>query len=144
MTMNAVKNVCNRLLEVGLSARRPYVGCVLVQRHRVNRLNWARKFHVHQRWLRQRWNSVLFSVESRLTIHRGDGRVRQYPRRNEPTVAYEIVLMVARPRAYKTVFMLNSAEHEISKLDESDFNKPSGVTLDLWRFSLFLPIEPKF
>ena len=33
----------------GLSARRPYVCCVLARRHRVNRGNWA---CAHQRWLR--------------------------------------------------------------------------------------------
>ena len=57
----------------GISARRPYVVCVLARRHRVNRVHWAR---THQRWLRQQWNSVLFSDESRFTIRRGDDRVR--------------------------------------------------------------------
>ena len=65
------------------SARRPYVGCVLARCHRVNRLNWAHTCIAYQRWLRQQWNSVLFSVESRFTIHRGDTRVRVYRRRNE-------------------------------------------------------------
>ena len=65
----------NRLCEGGLSARRPYVGCVL--RHRVN---LAR---THQLRLRQRWNSVIFSRESKFTIHRVDGRVRLYRRRKE-------------------------------------------------------------
>ena len=32
----------NRLRENGLHARRPYVGCVLTQRHCQNRLNWER------------------------------------------------------------------------------------------------------
>ena len=54
--------------------------CVLVRRHRVNRINWAR---THQHWLRQQWDSVIFSDESRFTIHRGDGRVRVYRRRSE-------------------------------------------------------------
>ena len=31
------------LREGGLSARRPYVGCVLARGHRVNSVNWARK-----------------------------------------------------------------------------------------------------
>ena len=42
--------LCYIYTTVGLSARCPYVGCVLVRRHRVNRVNWAR---THQRWLRQ-------------------------------------------------------------------------------------------
>ena len=41
----------------GLHARRPYVGCVLTQRHHQNRLNWAR---VHTRWIRRHWNTVIF------------------------------------------------------------------------------------
>ena len=76
----SAKTVRNRLNEGGLSARRPYVGCILARRHRVNLVNWAR---THQRWLRQQWNNVLFSDESKFTIHRGDGRVQVYRRRND-------------------------------------------------------------
>ena len=74
------QTVRNRLREGGLRAHRPYVGCLLTRRHRVNRVNWAR---THIRWIRQQWNSVLFSDESRFSIHRSDGRVRVYRRRNE-------------------------------------------------------------
>ena len=66
------QTVRNRLREGGLSAR---VGCVLAQRHHLNRVSWAR---THQCWLRQQYNSVLFFDESRVTIHRGDGRVLVY------------------------------------------------------------------
>ena len=44
------QTVRNRLRGNGLHGRRPYVGCVLTQRHRVNRLNWAR---LHTRWIRR-------------------------------------------------------------------------------------------
>ena len=54
-----VQTVRNRLRENGLHARRPYAGCILTQRHRQNRLNWAR---VHIRWIRRRWNTVLFRM----------------------------------------------------------------------------------
>ena len=74
------QTVRNRLWENGLHARCPYVGCVLTQRHRQNRFNWSR---VHTRWIRRRWNIVLFSDESRFSLQRGDGRVRVYRRRNE-------------------------------------------------------------
>ena len=74
------QTVSNRLRGSRLSARHPYVGCVLGRRHRINHVNWA---HTYQRWLRQQWNSILFSGEWRFTIHRGDGRVRIYPRGNE-------------------------------------------------------------
>ena len=50
-----------------------------MQRHRQNRLNWAR---VHTRWIRRRWNTLLFS-ESKFSLQRGDGRMRVYRRRNE-------------------------------------------------------------
>ena len=77
----SAQNVRNRLCEGGISARRPYVGCVLAQRHRANRVNWA---CTHQRWLRQQWNSsILFFDGLRFTIHLGDGKVRVYRRRNE-------------------------------------------------------------
>ena len=59
----SVQTVRNRLRKGGLSARRPYVGCVLARLHRVNRVNWVRS---HQHWLGQQWNSVPFSDESRL------------------------------------------------------------------------------
>ena len=52
----------------------------MARHHRVNRFNWA---GTYQCWLRQQWNSFLFSDESRFTIHRGDGRVQVYRRRNE-------------------------------------------------------------
>ena len=70
----------NRLRENGLHARCPYVGCVLMQRHRQNRLNWA---YVHTRWIRRCWNTVIFSDESRFSLHCDDGRVCMYRRRNE-------------------------------------------------------------
>ena len=38
----SVQTLRNHLREVRLSARRPYVGCVLARRHRVNHVNWAR------------------------------------------------------------------------------------------------------
>ena len=70
----------NRSREGALSARRPNDDCAFARRHCVNRVNRAR---THQRWFRQQWNSVLFCDKSRFTIHRGDGRVRVYRRRNE-------------------------------------------------------------
>ena len=91
----SAETVRNRLREGGLSARCPYVGCVLARSQRVNRVTWTL---AHKRWLRQQWNNVLFSDKSRFTIHRGDGRVREYRSRNEryADVAYlnEIVLGV--------------------------------------------------
>ena len=35
-------------------------------------------------------------------------------------IRYELKFLLTRPCAYKTFFMLNSAEHEISKMDKSN------------------------
>ena len=56
----SAQTVRYRLREGGLSACCPYDGCVLARCNRVNCVNCT-----HQRWLRQQWNSVLFSEESR-------------------------------------------------------------------------------
>ena len=76
----SAQTVHNCLREGGLCAHYPYVARVLARHHRVNRVNWA---DTYQCWLRQQWNSFLFFDESRFTIHRGDGRVQVYRRRNE-------------------------------------------------------------
>ena len=51
------QTVRNHLRENGLYARRPYIACVLTQRHRQNRLNWPR---VHTRWIQRRWMNEYF------------------------------------------------------------------------------------
>ena len=53
------ETVRNRLREGELSARRTYVGCVLAQRHRGNRVNWV---------CTQQQNSVIFSDDARFTF----------------------------------------------------------------------------
>lgn len=76
-----------RLLEQGIRCRRPYRGVILNRRHRQQRLLWARQH------LQDRWNSVVFSDESRFNLFNADGRVRVYRRRNERYVnncVYEI------------------------------------------------------
>jgi hypothetical protein len=72
-----------------------YVGCVLRRRRCVNRVNWA---HSQQRWLKQQTvcNNVLFSDESRFSIHRADGRVSVYCRRHERNAASCCVLKMDR------------------------------------------------
>ena len=72
--------VRRRLREAGMINRRPYHGPVLTQRHRQNRLAWARG---HAGWSRQRWASVLFTDESKFNVSNADGRQRIYRRRNE-------------------------------------------------------------
>lgn len=76
----SAQTVRRRLRENHLKNRRPYKGPVLTQRHKRQRLDWARR---HLPWTRQRWNTVLFSDESRFHLSRADGRTRIWRRRNE-------------------------------------------------------------
>jgi len=75
----SAQTVRKRLAESGLHGRRPYVGSVLLRRHRNNR-EWALR---HINWTRQRWRTILFTDETRFVLSRADGRVRLYRRRNE-------------------------------------------------------------
>ena len=74
------QTVRNRLAENNLRARSPYVGTVLTDCHRRDRLQWADR---HINWTRQDWRTILFSDESRFALSNSDGRIRVYRRRNE-------------------------------------------------------------
>ena len=76
----SAQTVQNRLAENNLRARRPYVGIVLTDRHRRERLQWADR---HVNWTRQDWRMILFSDESRFALSNSDCRIRVYWRRNE-------------------------------------------------------------
>lgn len=76
----SAQTVRNRRREVGLRARRPFVGVVLTPRHRQIRLQWARR---HLRFTRTDWANVLFTDETRFNLRRSDGRLRVYRRRGE-------------------------------------------------------------
>lgn len=74
------QTIRNRLRTARLHARRPYRGPILTQLHRRQRLLWAQR---HLRWTQRDWNRVVFSDESRFTLHFADGRVRVWRRRGE-------------------------------------------------------------
>lgn len=74
------QTIRNRLRHYGLRSRRPYVGPVLRQRHRIARVNWSQQ---HAHWTQQRWNRVLFTDESRFNVSFGDGRTRVWRRTGE-------------------------------------------------------------
>ena len=57
--------VSRRLAENGLRSRRPYTGQILLPRHRQARLAWA---NAHSRWPRQRWQTVLFTDQSKFNL----------------------------------------------------------------------------
>ena len=56
------------------------VGPILKQRHRITRLAWARPSY---RWSLHIWQHILFSDESRFSLHFSNGRYRVYRRRGE-------------------------------------------------------------
>ena len=75
------KTVGSRLREIGLRARRPYVGLPLTQARRLRRMAWTA--HAPRLFPMRQWRRVLFTDESRFTLYRADGRRRVYRRRGE-------------------------------------------------------------
>ncbi|GFW66082.1 transposable element Tcb2 transposase [Trichonephila clavipes] len=65
-TMVSTQNVRNWLHGVGLHARQPMVCVRLTSRHRRDRRKWATE---HVNWRRNEWSNVLFSDESRFSVH---------------------------------------------------------------------------
>ncbi|GFR59450.1 transposable element Tcb1 transposase [Elysia marginata] len=76
----SANTVRRRLSTPGLQARRPYIGPILIQRHRRQRTLWAQE---HAVWDRIQWRNVVFSDESRFCIDHADGRVRVWRRSGE-------------------------------------------------------------
>ena len=68
--------------EIGLRARRPYVGLPLTQARRLRRRAWLTA-HAPRLFPMRQWRRVLFTDESRFTLYRADGRRRVYRRRGE-------------------------------------------------------------
>ncbi|GFX37837.1 transposable element Tcb2 transposase [Trichonephila clavipes] len=62
----STQTVRNRLHGVGLYARRPMVCVKLISRHRRDRWEWATE---PVNWRRNEWSNVLFSEESRFSVH---------------------------------------------------------------------------
>ena len=73
------RTVRRRLRERGILCRRPLKGVILTQRHRRNRVRWARRMLANRR----NWRDVVFSDESRFNLSHADGRQRVYRRRKE-------------------------------------------------------------
>ena len=61
------KTVGSRLREIGLRARRPYVGLPLTQARRLRRMAWL-TVHAPRLFLMRQWRRILFTDESRFTI----------------------------------------------------------------------------
>ena len=73
------KTVGSRLREIGLRARRPYVGLPLTQARRLRRMAWLTA-HAPRLFPMRQWRRVLFTDESRFTLYRADGQRRVYRR----------------------------------------------------------------
>ncbi|GFV09914.1 transposable element Tcb2 transposase [Trichonephila clavipes] len=71
-TTVSTQTVRNRLHGVGLYARRPMVCVRLTSRHRRDRREWATE---HVNWRRNEWSNVLFSDESRFSVHPNNRRI---------------------------------------------------------------------
>ena len=74
------QTIRRRLHEFGPNARRPEVRQRLTPAHKAARLAFCRR---HVRWTRQQWANVLFSNESRFSLHHNDGRIRVWRRPGE-------------------------------------------------------------
>ncbi|GFW11962.1 transposable element Tcb2 transposase [Trichonephila clavipes] len=83
--------VRNRLHGVGLYPRRPMVCVRLTSRHRRDRREWETE---HVNWRRNEWSNVLFSGESRFSVHPNNRRIfiwRECGSRNNPASVHESV-----------------------------------------------------
>ncbi|GFY22485.1 transposable element Tcb2 transposase [Trichonephila clavipes] len=90
-TTVATQTARNRLHDVGMYARRPMVCVRLTSRHRCDRRDWATE---HVNWRRNEWSNVLFSDESRFSVHPDNMRNfiwRDRGSRNNPAFVPESV-----------------------------------------------------
>ncbi|GFX77327.1 transposable element Tcb2 transposase [Trichonephila clavipes] len=90
-TTVSTQTVRNRLHGVGLYARRPMVCVRLTSRHHRERREWATE---HVNWRRNEWSNVLFSNESRFSVHPDNRRIfiwRERGSRNNPAFVHESV-----------------------------------------------------
>ncbi|GFV98343.1 transposable element Tcb2 transposase [Trichonephila clavipes] len=90
-TTVSTQTVRNRLHGVGLYARRPMVCVRLTSRHRRDRREWATE---HVNWRKNEWSNVVFSDESRFSVHPDNRRIfiwRDRDSRNNPAFVHESV-----------------------------------------------------
>lgn len=74
------RTIRRRLREAGIRARRPYCGARFTPVHIRNRLQWAR---LHRQWTLRRWQTVMFTDESKFHVDFNNRRQYVYRRRNE-------------------------------------------------------------
>lgn len=76
----STSTVRRRLREAGLASRRPMTGPLLTREHRRSRLRFALE---HRDWTIEDWKRVLFTDETRVSLHSPDGRERVWRRHGE-------------------------------------------------------------
>ena len=72
--------VRNRLRKHDIRPRRTYFRAVWTRLYRRERICWCNRL---RGWTFRNWRRVWFSDESRFPLHKRDGRIRVYRRRNE-------------------------------------------------------------
>ncbi|GFV38705.1 transposable element Tcb2 transposase [Trichonephila clavipes] len=90
-TTVSTQTVRNRLQGVGLYVRRPMVCVRITSRHRRDRREWGTE---DVNWRRNEWSNVLFSDESRFSVHPDNRRIfmwRDRVSRNNPAFVHESV-----------------------------------------------------
>ncbi|GFX00885.1 transposable element Tcb2 transposase [Trichonephila clavipes] len=90
-TTVSTQTVRNRLHGVGLYARRSMVCVRLTSWHRRDHREWATE---HVNWRRNEWSNVLFSDESRFSVHPNNMLIfiwRERGSRNNPALVHESV-----------------------------------------------------
>ncbi|GFS57817.1 transposable element Tcb2 transposase [Trichonephila clavipes] len=90
-TTVSTQTIRNRNHGVGLYARRPMVCVRLTSRHHRDRREWTTE---HVNWRRNEWSNVLFSHESRFSVHPDNRRIfiwRDRDSRNNPAFVHESV-----------------------------------------------------
>ncbi|GFY36476.1 transposable element Tcb2 transposase [Trichonephila clavipes] len=90
-TTVSIQTIRNRLHGLGLYARRPMVCVRLTSRHCRDCREWATE---HVNWRRDEWSTVLFSDESRFSVHPDNRRIfiwRDRCSRNNPAFVHESV-----------------------------------------------------
>ncbi|GFU04808.1 transposable element Tcb2 transposase [Trichonephila clavipes] len=90
-TTVSIQTIRNWLRSVGMYARRPMVCVRLTLRHRRDCREWATE---HVNWRRNEWSNVLFSDESRFSVHPDNRRIfiwRDRCSRNNTAFVHESV-----------------------------------------------------
>ncbi|GFU32164.1 transposable element Tcb1 transposase [Trichonephila clavipes] len=78
----SARTIRRRLMQGGLSARRPLLGLPLTQNQRRLRHQWCDE---RRMWAAE-WNEVVFTDESRICLQHHDGRIRLRRHRGERTL----------------------------------------------------------